>query len=228
MRFVSHRGAGGLAQENTLHAVKIGDSFAPEYIEVDIHRTNDGVFVLYHGDMKRNYLGAPLEDTLEELKSKVPNLITLEGFMQHDFKSNMLFDIKVRNSTDELVQILKKWKTKKFAFTSPHIHAMKILKNAFPKSKFFISQPFHEGPFRPIQLARKYDFTGVSLNKWWLGPYPYYACRRSNLECLSYTVDRSLTMRFIAKIFPHVLVVTNHPDRHPLHLLKKQNRINKI
>ncbi len=221
MRLVSHAGAGGLARENSLQAVQIGDSYDPEFIEVDIHRTKDGVFVLHHGDIKRTYLGTPLDDTYDELKSKVPTLITLEDFLKHDFNSNILFDIKVRNSTDELIKIFKKWQPEGLAFTSPHVTAMKALSEAFPKSKIYISQPFHEGPFRPIQLARKYNFTGVSLNKWWLGPYPYFACRRSNLEYLNYTVDRSITMRLVAKLFPHVIMITNRPDRYPKHLLKK-------
>lgn len=221
MRLVSHAGAGGLAHENSLQAVKIGDSFKPEFIEVDIHRTKDGVFVLHHGDIKRTYLGTPLDESFEELKTKVPSLISLEEFLKHTFDSNILFDIKVRNSTDELIKLFKKSKQAALAFTSPHVTAMKALAEAFPKAKIYISQPFHEGPFKPIQLARKYNFAGVSLNKWWLGPYPYFACKRSNLEYLNYTVDRSITMRLVAKLFPHVIMITNRPDRYPKHLLKK-------
>jgi glycerophosphoryl diester phosphodiesterase len=221
MRLVSHRGAGGLAQENSLKAVKIGDTYGPEFIEVDVHRTKDGVFVLHHGDIKRTYLGTPLDETYKELKTKIPTLLTLEEFLKHDFNSSILFDIKIRNSSDELIKIFKKFQTDSLAFTSPHVSAMKALNEAFPEAKVYISQPFHEGPYKPIQLARKYSFTGVSLNKWWLGPYPYFACKRSNLEYLNYTVDRSITMRVIAKLFPHIILTTNRPDRYPKHLLKK-------
>jgi len=222
MRLVSHRGAGGLAHENSLQAIKIGDSYSPEFIEVDVHRTSDGIFVLYHGDLRRTYLGTPLDETYEELRVKIPSILTLEEFLKHRFNSNILFDIKIRNSTDELIVAFKKYRILKgLAFTSPHLLALKRLSEAFPDSKVYISQPFHEGPFRPIQLARKYNFAGVSLNKWWLGPYPYFACKRSNLEYLNYTVDRAITMRVIARIFPHVLLTTNRPDRYPKNLLKK-------
>lgn len=210
-----------MAHENSLRAAQIGDSYGPEFIEVDVNRTSDGIFVMYHGDLKRTYLGTPIDETYEELKAKVPTVLTLEEFLKHDFNSSVLFDIKIRNSTDELIKVFKKWQPKGLAFTSPHVLAMKSLSKAFPDAKIYISQPFHEGPFRPIQLARKYNFTGVSLNKWWLGPYPYFACKRSNLEYLNYTVDRAITMRVIARLFPHVLVTTNRPDRYPKHLLKK-------
>lgn len=221
MRLVSHRGAGGLAHENSLRAARIGDSYNPEFIEVDVHRTSDGVFVLYHGDLKRTYLGTPIDETYEELKAKVPTILTLEEFLKHDFNSSILFDIKIRNSTDDLIKIFKKFKLNRPAFTSPHLLAMKSIKNAFPDAKIYISQPFHEGPFVPIQMAKKYNFAGVSLNKWWLGPYPYFACKRANLEYLNYTIDRAITMRVIAKLFPHVLLTTNRPDRYPKNLLKK-------
>lgn len=221
MRLVSHRGAGGLATENSLRAVQIGDSYSPEFIELDVHRTRDGVFVMYHGDTKRTYLGTPLDETFAELKAAIPSLLSLDEFLTHKFKSVILFDIKVKNSTDELIKIFKKSELRTLAFTSPHFSPMKKLSEAFPKSKIYISQPFHEGPFRAIQLARKHNFAGVSINKWWLGPYPYFACKRSNLEYLNYTVDRAITMRIIARLFPHVLLTTNRPDRYPKNLLKK-------
>lgn len=221
MRLISHRGAGGLAHENSLRAVQIGDSYSPAFIEVDVHQTRDAVFVMYHGDTKRTYLGTPLDETFAELKKSVPSLLSLEEFLKHDFKSPILFDIKVKNSTDELIKVFKYSSLKDPAFTSPHFSPLKKLSNAFPKSKIYISQPFHEGPFRAIQLARKHNFAGVSINKWWLGPYPYFACKRSNLEYLNYTVDRAITMRIIARIFPNVLLTTNRPDRYPKYLLKK-------
>ncbi len=45
---VSHRGAAGLAPENTLSAVKAGVSAGAPYIEIDVRLTSDGVPVLMH------------------------------------------------------------------------------------------------------------------------------------------------------------------------------------
>jgi glycerophosphoryl diester phosphodiesterase len=45
---VSHRGAAGLAPENTLSAVKAGVSAGAPFIEIDIRLTSDGVPVLMH------------------------------------------------------------------------------------------------------------------------------------------------------------------------------------
>ena len=56
---VSHRGAAGIAPENTLSAVKAGVSAGAPYIEIDIRLTSDGVPVLMHdGSLDRTTDGA--------------------------------------------------------------------------------------------------------------------------------------------------------------------------
>ncbi|HSC34651.1 MAG TPA: glycerophosphodiester phosphodiesterase family protein [Thermodesulfobacteriota bacterium] len=47
---VSHRGAAGVAPENTLSAVKAGVSAGAPFIEIDVRLTSDGVPVLMHDD----------------------------------------------------------------------------------------------------------------------------------------------------------------------------------
>ncbi|MEW6144442.1 MAG: glycerophosphodiester phosphodiesterase family protein [Thermodesulfobacteriota bacterium] len=56
---VSHRGAAGLAPENTLAAVKAGVNSGAPYIEIDVRLTSDGVPVLMHdGTLDRTTDGA--------------------------------------------------------------------------------------------------------------------------------------------------------------------------
>ena len=45
---IGHRGAGGLAPENTLEAVDRADRAGVDWVEVDVQRTRDGVLVLMH------------------------------------------------------------------------------------------------------------------------------------------------------------------------------------
>ena len=47
-RTVMHRGAGGVAPENTLAAIAAGGSVRPDFVEVDVQLTADGVPVLLH------------------------------------------------------------------------------------------------------------------------------------------------------------------------------------
>ena len=46
--WVAHRGASWIAPENTLSAVRAALVHAPEFIEIDVHRTRDGALVVLH------------------------------------------------------------------------------------------------------------------------------------------------------------------------------------
>lgn len=45
---IAHRGAAGLAAENTLTAFRIGIAFNSDFIEMDVHLTKDGVPIIMH------------------------------------------------------------------------------------------------------------------------------------------------------------------------------------
>lgn len=215
MSFVSHRGAAGLAVENSLAAIKAGNKYKPSYVEIDIHRTKDGVFVIYHGTLKASYLGISLEDNYKYLKKCHTTLMTLKEFIELAPKRAYMLDIKIRTANDELIKELRSMPNiMRSSFSSPHPKTLSALKEAFPDSKTYISQPYQEGPFRALDLARQYNFDGICLNKWWVGPIVIKACRAYKKKVLTYTVDRSLTMIIIKRFFPDVTIITNRPDRY--------------
>ena len=49
-RFVAHRGAGKLAPENTLAAMRVGHGFGYRMVEIDVRLSGDGTLVLMHDD----------------------------------------------------------------------------------------------------------------------------------------------------------------------------------
>lgn len=215
MTFISHRGAAGLAKENSLEAIKKAHVLRPTYIEVDINRTKDGVFVLYHGPLHRTYVGISLDQTYHSLKTKIPELLTLDEFIKLAPKRPYMLDIKVRTVNDELIEAMHKMPdVMRKIFTSPHPKTLSALKNAFPESKTYVSQPYSDGPIRPIALARQYDFDGICLNKWWVGPLVVRACKLSKKDIFTYTIDRAITMRVVKKFYPSVTIITNRPDKY--------------
>lgn len=224
MTFVSHRGAAGIKKENTLEAIKIGHAMRPKYVEIDIHRTKDKVFVLYHGSMRSAYMGTDHEETYQHLKQRNSELLTLDEFIKYAPNKPYLLDIKIKITDDKLIKTLKTMPNIMHgAFASPHPRTLLALKNAFPHAKAYISQPYQEGPFRPLILARRHSFDGICLNKWWIGPLVVRACRISKKEILTYTVDRGITMRVIKRFYPDVTIITNRPDTyHSLFLSKKK------
>lgn len=69
---VGHRGAAGLAPENTLPALEAGFANGAHYVEVDVQRTTDGVLVIFHDDkLERltNGTGIMAQKSLAELQA---------------------------------------------------------------------------------------------------------------------------------------------------------------
>lgn len=77
---IAHRGASGLAPENTLAAVKKALQTEADFIEIDVHESKDGEVVVIHDatvDRTTNGTGAVADLTLAELKK-------LDAGVKHD------------------------------------------------------------------------------------------------------------------------------------------------
>jgi len=216
MSLVSHRGAAGLAHENSLEAIKRATKYKPVFIETDIHCTTDGVFVMYHGDIKQAYSGKNRPETYLQLKKLVPTLLKLEDLLKEkSVISAYLFDIKCADAIDNLITYFKeKGIPSSVGFTSPHARALYKLEKAFPHSITLISQPYQEGTIKAIELARDRGFDGISLNKWWLGPLPYFLCRHYKKQIMVYTIDNRMWQWIAQTFFPDIMLCTNHPERY--------------
>ncbi len=216
MSLVSHKGAAGLAHGNSLAAIQAAQTYKPVFIELDVHCTADMVFVLHHGPVKRGYSGGSLEETYAQLKKRFPSLYRLEDLLErHDIASALLLDIKCSDHLDDLVAYLQhQGLPSSVGFTTPHLHVLERLKETFPQAPTLIAQPYQEGPIKAIELARSRGFSGISLNKWWLGPLPYFMCRHYKKQMMVYTIDNPLWMWFAQTFFPDIMLCTNHPERY--------------
>lgn len=214
MPLISHRGAAHLAAENAFSAIQKGDSYSPAFVEVDINCTADNVLVIYHGSVSRFLQGKNTKETYAELLEKNPGLMTLEQLLSNKIKSAYIFDIKTisDDSLDNIIKILSKMGRDDFCFTSPHEKALVAMKHAFPKSLIFQSQPYHHGPITALEIARKHNFEGIALNKWWLTPLIYNLCKVHGKLINSYTIDSRLGIWLAHKFFPGAYITTNRPD----------------
>lgn len=218
MPLVSHRGAGGLAVENSLESIKIGQSYKPAFIEVDVQCTRDGVFVLYHGKIQHEISGGRRGETYEQLTKLAPTLLTLKELLAKKIDTPLMIDIKSWSDVQALIEILKKTPPPAGSgFTCPHSATLHKVAEAFPEAPTMIAQPYHVGPIRPVDIARKRHFTGVSINKWWTSPFLVWLCRRYNLTMMVYTIDNSTWLWIVQKLFKNAYICTNRPDRYRKH-----------
>ena len=104
----AHRGASHYAPENTLMSFYLGMQMGANGIETDVHRTKDGVVVLFHDDtLERvtgemgsvcDYTWAQLQEMnviKGELYDKIP---AFEDFLQHFAFRDITFAIELKQS----------------------------------------------------------------------------------------------------------------------------------
>jgi glycerophosphoryl diester phosphodiesterase len=216
MPLISHRGAAGLQEANTLDAIRMGDLYKADYVEIDINCTSDNVLVLHHGKVSRFLRGKKLTQSFKELKNTYPKLITFKEFTTLCPDRPYMFDIKVTNTAllSTISDSLSKFSGHGMGFTSPHVSVLQYMQHAFPSALIMQNQPYHHGPITALEIARKNKFDGIALNKWWMTPLVYRMCKIHGRKLMCYTIDSKLGIKIVSTLFPDVYIVTNRPDRY--------------
>jgi len=219
MKIIGHRGAAGLALENSLDAIKAALKLPVYAIEVDVRRTKDNVLVLLHDPHtgRLSDTSVRVEDvTLSELqKIKLSNGKTVatltEALDLIGTKKPVVLDIKVPGIADQLISVLSKYPDMEVSLTGRHPQVMRAVFNKKPDVTFFI-QSF-VSPFDPVQTARAVGAHGISLNMWLMNPLTYHLAKRYNLTIRLYTINHSFLVKFIHLLYPRTEIFTNHPHK---------------
>jgi glycerophosphoryl diester phosphodiesterase len=180
-----HRGAGGLAPENTLAAVDSGLMYGVDRIEVDIRQTKDGIVVCIHDEkINRTSNGEGLvnELTYSKLskfdagnwfspKFKDEKIPTLESVLQKTInKAVLLIEIKDGNEVyegieEKVVNLINKYQAKQWAiihsFNDSVLYRIHKIDPEIKLHKLLIADfPFlyliYDGNFRITKLENYY------------------------------------------------------------------------
>ncbi len=206
MNVISHRGAKGLAPENSLESIIVADKIKPEYIEFDIQTTKDNIAVVYHDKYtkKGKQIGFY---TYPDLKKEEPSIITLKQALNVIVSSKPLIELKY---VDNPVGIINEI-TGSPAFTSFNQQQIIGLKKTW-QGEIYIMQRKH--PFGIIKKAKRYELTGVGINKNWLFILPvfYIMCQRNNLKMYIYTLNSIFLSKLISYLLPEIYICTDFPN----------------
>lgn len=219
MKIIGHRGARGLALENTIESIKQALRLPIYAIEIDIRRTADGQLIVVHdhhtGHVSKRTLLIQ-NSTLAELRKltlhnneQIPTLEEVLKFI--DGKKPIMLDIKSSDVVDELLRLLNKYpKTK--AFTSGRQREdLKKIHQARPDIPFVIQH--HYDPMEVIHKANNMGASGICLNMWLMNPLTYRLARRYDLEVYVYTVNHRWLLRFFERFYPEAIIISDHPER---------------
>lgn len=218
-KIIGHRGAMGLALQNTLSGIKAALTLDLYAIEIDVRRTADNHLVLMHDATTQK-----VSNTAERLRSRTLaelRKITLkngdhiptveEVFKLVGSRTPLMLDIKDGNITDAMLRLLARYPTVQVFFSGRQYDDLKKLHTARPDIPFLLQH--HYDPIEIIHNAHSMGAHGICLNMWLMNPWTYRLAKERNLEVYVYTVNRRWLLRFFQKLYPEAILISNHPDR---------------
>jgi glycerophosphoryl diester phosphodiesterase len=219
VKIIGHRGAAGLALENSIESVKKALELNVDGIEFDVRRTKDDKLVVLHNAHTGKISSRTLvvsDATLDELRAipthnKQPLATPEEILRLIGTKKPIVIDVKDSNIVDQLVALVKKFPKSDITFTGKTYSTLSKIHQALPDKPFFVQS--HLNPIEIVQTAKSMKATGITLNMWLINPLTYHLAQKYGLKIFLYTVDRPQIMRFIKKLYPNVTICTNHPER---------------
>ena len=142
MILIGHRGAAGLAAENTIAAIDAGLAAGVDAVEIDIRVAADGTPVLSHNDFILSTDGQKLlirDYTYVDLRAHKPDLATLTQAVQTVKRSKPLhIEIKRGEPVDVLIAFLQGYLQRDylpsdFAVVSFDQSALRAVHHALPQ-----------------------------------------------------------------------------------------------
>lgn len=221
MKIIGHRGAAGLALENTISSLQTAIAIGVDAVEFDIRLTKDKKFVLSHDPHMRRVSGKRLK--INELTYKQSQKIILHNGEKLSTLSEaqiavgntkIFIEAKGGGWATQLAQELKNSDRTNITVIATNHRELAIFHRLLPDVPTYAVQKFHESDFlTTLQAARSNKFTGIDLNVWMINPLTYWLVKRHKLKVVVYTVNHAWIARFLARLFPDISITTNHPQR---------------
>ncbi len=228
---VGHRGAMGLAPENTLKAFKIGCESNAQVVECDIHLSKDKQLIVIHDntlDRTTAGKGWVKDFILAELKKldagNGETISTLEEIVDlvMSYNKKLIIEIKgesweiVKETTEKLLEYLQNNKyVDKFIIHSFWHEAVKIVKEKYPQIKTSVIMMLGLSPQKMIDLIESAKADGASIAYDYISPELVKLARERNLFLDAWILDYETTFNRLKDMGVNGLI-TNYPGKFSL------------
>ncbi|MGH7157845.1 MAG: glycerophosphodiester phosphodiesterase [Candidatus Saccharimonadales bacterium] len=214
MKIIGHRGAKGLAPENTLAAIEAGIQAGVDEIEIDVRVTKDNIPILCHDPALDDFVIA--DQSFHELRQHKPNLITLEQAVR-TINRRVPIDIEVKPnvSTVPIIALLRQWLHQNwlptdFKLTSFSFRTLKELHAALPEIPVVVLESW--SGVRATHRARKLGTKIVCMNQRFLWRGFIRSMQKSGYELYAYPLnDPDKAARWASSGLAGA--VTDYPDK---------------
>lgn len=196
MKIIGHRGARGLAAENTIASIKKAIEYDIDEVEFDVRVTKDNIAVLHHDASFKTKSGARLTialTTFSVLKKHKPSLTTLDEAMKFiNHRVPALIEIKPGVNTEPVIACIrnllkKRWHTKDILFESRDQKVLLKLHKTFPKIQTVVLE--HWSGTRAIWKAHQVATKRITLSKFWLWNGFIWSMSKRGWEIYPYTMN---------------------------------------
>jgi len=222
MLIIGHRGAAGLAPENTMKALKAGYEADADMLEIDVRLTKDQRIVAIHDSRltrthhHRDAISGLTYEQLQQLTKQCP-VPLLETILDKYFGKVLLnIEVKSRGCGEAVVALLessyikKKSDWDKFIISSFKGPELVSIRKLSPHAN--LAMLHNENPFLFIAYERRLKLTAIGFHRLYLNPLALEIARRAGLFIYVYTVDRIGALSFLEAQGVEG-VVTNYPDK---------------
>jgi len=218
MKIIGHRGARGLAPENTIASLKKGLEHHVDELEFDLRVTKDGVVILHHDPYLHDPSGSKLlisEYSYQELKSHKPDLPTFQEVLDTIGHPVPLYiEVKPGIPVAPIVKIMKSylangWQPKNFVLGSYSQEILLKLHKEFPDIQKVVIENW--SGMRATRRARQLNTKRLSMLEYWLWSGFIASMKRQGYELYSFPPKSARKERLFAKF--GLTGFCNNPDK---------------
>jgi glycerophosphoryl diester phosphodiesterase len=218
MKIVGHRGASGVALENTRESLRAAVAAGASEFEIDVRLTKDGHFVLSHDRSLKRVSGHQIvvsEATLQELhRIKLHNgepILTLDEALQLAKPHSLVVEAKASDWAQPLAKALKKRQTKVRGVIAFNHRELAAFHDLCPDIPTYALSLFNA--YRTLGVAKRHHLSGIGVGYWQINPHLYRSARRANLEVYVYTINTVWLARVLKRLYPDISIATNYPEK---------------
>jgi glycerophosphoryl diester phosphodiesterase len=224
LKIVGHRGAKGLAPENTVAAIRKALEHHVNEIEIDVRVTRDQIAVVHHGTEVHDQTGTGYSirnHTFQELVAHKPDLPTLQQVLA---ATNRAVPLQIEVKKDEplppIIQVIqqhlqKGWQLTDLLLGSKSHRSLMELHRQLPDIPKVVIEPFSglraSWRIRQLNKLAGHRTTRISMRATWLWSGFIKAVYHGGHELYAYTLNDPAKARRWEK-YGLAGAITDYPD----------------
>lgn len=206
MLIIGHRGARGLAPENTMAGLEAALDAHVAMIEMDVRVSKDGIAVLMHDEFIKDKEDKKLfiaQTDFGELQAAKPDLLTLEAALHFiDRRTDVIIEIKPGVNVEPVAAAIEprinaSWLESDIIISSFDFHILKQLHEKFPNIQVAVNERW--SGMRASRRAKALGTLRIMMNQRWLWIGFIHAAHKSGYKLSAYTINNPKKARRWAK-----------------------------